>query len=181
MSETNDPHIAAALAAADLLTLAGVYADLYGELTPTRGGDGTSAGSGFKGRPPLEVHVLDVIGKVEAHSLWTGEYVSTTVGLRFTRFRLWWNGDPNPLVAETLVEASQHLPRLAEREADGTLWVAAETGRILASVRGVLGQLDLGRLAGDCPEGCGPTLVRMAQRTACAVCEYSYFDARRST
>jgi len=172
-----DPAVAASQASADLTALAGVYGDLYEALITTRG-HGISSGSGFKGRPPLEVHVLDVIFKVECHSRWTLEWAAVTVGQKFIPFRPWWNGEPNPMVPEAFLETAQRMSEAAVKEPNGTIWVADESARILHSVHGVIGRTDPASAAGDCPAGCGTTLVRMGARIACAVCDFTTFDVR---
>ncbi|MFE5369214.1 hypothetical protein [Streptomyces mirabilis] len=122
-------------------------------------------------RPPVSVHVLDVIWDVERLAYWAEEAVCEWLNRPFIRYRPWWQGEPNPLTVLGLAAAARGLPEAVPWAGHDVLPLASETTRTLAAVQRVLGASGGAELADEeCPLCCSPTLIKIysPERLLCA-------------
>lgn len=168
----------------------GQLASSYGLLYETRspGSRGTRVMRVALGpRPPVAVHVLDVIREVERLAYFAEEAVCAWLGEPFVAYRLWWGGEPNPLTVLSLASAARRLPEAMPWAGQDVLSLAEQTTRTLTGVQRLLGASGGAELAADeeCPVCCSPTLIKIysPERTLCAApgCQYQYFKIRKET
>jgi hypothetical protein len=171
-------------AAAGLTVLCGAYRQLFVLKAPGAPEVGTIGRSAPGTRPPVSAHLLDVISGVERLAYWAEEAVCLWTGRQFVRYRLWWNGEPNPLVTLSLGTAARDLPRAAPFAGHAVMPLAASVSREVESVQRILGASGGAELSEDeCPLCHERALVRLHSpaRLACAMpaCPFMTFQIPR--
>ena len=156
-----------------LTSLATAYGLLFEFRVPgNKGADRISAGAPGP-RPPMCLHTIDVILLVAYTGWWADAMISEWLAEPFTNFRLWNQGDPNPLVPMAYASAAERLPKAAEYAGDAMFDMAESIDYTIRQVRKVMGREDPSQLLDtECPACHCRTVVRLPHRTACAACNY---------
>lgn len=146
------PLFQAAKEAADGLgQLAGSYRSLHDAKFPGGGTRARVMRVALDGRAPGNVHVLDLVTRVDQLAFNADQAVSGWLGEDFVPHGLWWRGEPNPHTVTSLTRAARRLPRTVDLAHADVPAIARETERVLSAVARVLGDQAGAELAGECP------------------------------